>query len=158
MGLIHKTCLETWFCSSNSNECEICHHKYTVQCEKRSFLEVCDPIRLFWRPAFQVDFYFKWLRNYDAPSVREDLNDLIRDLVCFFILTVAEVITVGYRSFFFNSRCCPDRLSSPRLIVFTVIHYNLWESAWEAIGIAFSTFFLIFFYVFWIVVSPATGN
>ncbi len=40
MGLIHKTCLETWFRTSNSNECEICHFKYTVQCEKRSFCEV----------------------------------------------------------------------------------------------------------------------
>ncbi|XP_074651687.1 uncharacterized protein LOC141906339 [Tubulanus polymorphus] len=70
MGLIHRSCIETWLGSSNSNKCEICNHVYTT--------------RRYTRP------FYDWLRY---PTTSQDRKNLIADTVCFVLLTPLAVVS-----------------------------------------------------------------
>ena len=40
MGLLHRSCVEKWLSSVNSNQCEICNFRYITSKKKRPFHEV----------------------------------------------------------------------------------------------------------------------
>lgn len=69
MGTIHKSCLEKWLASSNSNQCEICSYKFTLTRTPKPFVE--------------------WLIN---PTSLNDYRNFKTDMVCFLVLTPVAII------------------------------------------------------------------
>ncbi|KAI0208514.1 E3 ubiquitin-protein ligase MARCH3 [Lamellibrachia satsuma] len=63
MGMVHRTCVERWLGSSNSNKCEICQYQYQTEQHPRPFID--------------------WLKH---PARQSDRRNLIGDCICFFVL------------------------------------------------------------------------
>lgn len=52
--MVHKSCLERWLAESNTNECDLCHHRF--QTERTTKFTV----------AYSV---YRWLRYFsDCPA------------------------------------------------------------------------------------------
>lgn len=64
MRLVHRSCLEKWLSSSNSDTCEICHYKFIIYRQPKPFME--------------------WLQNRGSP---EECRNLFGDILCFLLLT-----------------------------------------------------------------------
>ncbi|XP_023930379.1 E3 ubiquitin-protein ligase MARCH2-like isoform X2 [Lingula anatina] len=70
MGLLHRSCIEQWLGSSNSNRCEICDFEYQVE-------KQCRP---FWQ----------WLREPKRPN---DKRNMWGDIICFLVLTPLAAVS-----------------------------------------------------------------
>ncbi|XP_062925242.1 E3 ubiquitin-protein ligase MARCHF3-like [Mobula hypostoma] len=70
LGTIHRSCLEYWLSSSNTNYCELCHFKFSVEQKPRPLIE--------------------WLRN---PGPQHEKRTLFGDMVCFLFITPLATIS-----------------------------------------------------------------
>ncbi|XP_077464383.1 E3 ubiquitin-protein ligase MARCHF2-like isoform X1 [Stigmatopora argus] len=64
LATVHKSCLELWLSSSNTNCCELCHARFSIQRTLRPFKQ--------------------WLRD---PGAHEERRLVFCDIVCFLFVT-----------------------------------------------------------------------
>ncbi|XP_057696717.1 E3 ubiquitin-protein ligase MARCHF2-like [Corythoichthys intestinalis] len=64
LATVHRSCLELWLSSSNTNYCELCHKHFTVQRRLRSFKQ--------------------WLHD---PGTKEERRLVFCDIMCFLFVT-----------------------------------------------------------------------
>ncbi|XP_066238232.1 E3 ubiquitin-protein ligase MARCHF3 isoform X2 [Saccopteryx leptura] len=70
LGTIHRSCLEHWLSASNTNYCELCHFKFSLERKPRPVME--------------------WFRN---PGPQHEKRTLFGDLVCFLFITPLATIS-----------------------------------------------------------------
>ncbi|XP_009905225.2 E3 ubiquitin-protein ligase MARCHF3 [Dryobates pubescens] len=70
LGAIHRSCLERWLSSSNTNCCELCHFRFAVERKPKPLLE--------------------WLRS---PGPQHEKRTLFGDMVCFLFITPLATIS-----------------------------------------------------------------
>ncbi|XP_049645418.1 E3 ubiquitin-protein ligase MARCHF2 [Suncus etruscus] len=70
LGAVHRSCLERWLSSSDTNYCELCHTEFAV--EKRP-----QPLR-------------EWLKD---PGPRSEKRTLCCDMVCFLFITPLAAVS-----------------------------------------------------------------
>ncbi|GAB6024982.1 E3 ubiquitin-protein ligase MARCHF3 [Chamberlinius hualienensis] len=70
MAMVHRSCLERWLSSSNSDACEICKFKFVIFREPMPFRE--------------------WILK---PSSPEDCRNLAGDVLCFILLTPLATVS-----------------------------------------------------------------
>ncbi|XP_077440115.1 E3 ubiquitin-protein ligase MARCHF2-like [Vanacampus margaritifer] len=107
LATVHRSCLELWLSSSNTNYCELCNARFNVRRRLRPFTE--------------------WLRD---PASHEERRLLFCDMVCFLFVTPLATISgwlclKGVKDDFqLGSLLQNTGLISLTLVLFTI--YSLW--------------------------------
>ncbi|VDP15214.1 unnamed protein product [Soboliphyme baturini] len=139
VGVCHRTCLEKWLSSSNTDKCELCNYHYSTERRPKPLLQPFDNraamsfymqklegIVQRWNCDGQIVLTF--LMHPGSPSVR---RNLIADIVCWIVLTPLAVAStwlcvcgaVHYAQLGINSIEVPGLIS---LAIFLLVTYSVW--------------------------------